>query len=255
MQAQAERRWRIVPSGYNSPGAPAARISNPARSAPRSRPPTPEKRLIAGSLLMARRYRTRVRLSALAGAWTDCQAVQPQNDQRLFRCRHLDRGQSRSTTLKDCGRAGMRAHQRPRRRRAPGFGVSPRSVAALTSPLFGESRQPLKRHLRIEHLAGRVQQGLLDSTELAVHALHITPSSGVGPELSRAALICRRTPIPGLLPGVRAIVHRRLPNGFEAACCCQASVVSCDHRGTHARNPRRSAAVTARQRPAELPQA
>jgi hypothetical protein len=28
MQAQAERRWRIVPSGYNSPGAPAARISN-----------------------------------------------------------------------------------------------------------------------------------------------------------------------------------------------------------------------------------
>ena len=197
MQAQAERRWRIVPSGYNSPGAPAARISNPARSAPRSRPPTPEKRLIAGSLLMARRYRTRVRLSALAGAWTDCQAVQPQNDQRLFRCRHLDRGQSRSTTLKDCGRAGMRAHQRPRRRRAPGFGVSPRSVAALTSPLFGESRQPLdkqtllKRHLRIEHLAGRVQQGLLDSTELAVHALHITPSSGVGPELSRAALICR----------------------------------------------------------------
>ena len=77
--------------------------------------------------------------------------------------------------------------------------------------LFGESRQPsdkqtwLKRHLRIEHLAGRVQQGLLDSTELAVHALHITPSSGVGPELSRAALICRRTPIPGLLPGVRAM--------------------------------------------------
>lgn len=84
-------------------------------------------------LAQTRRYRTRVRLSALAGAWTDCQAVQPQNDQRLFRCRHLDRGQSRSTTLKDCGRAGMRAHQRPRRRRAPGFGVSPRSVAALTS--------------------------------------------------------------------------------------------------------------------------
>ena len=211
MQAQAERRWRIVPSGYNSPGAPAARISNPARSAPRSRPPTPEKRLIAGSLLMTRRYRTRVRLSALAGAWTDCQAVQPQNDQRLFRCRHLDRGQSRSTTLKDCGRAGMRAHQRPRRRRAPGFGVSPRSVAALTSRCSVSPRQPsdkqtwLKRHLRIEHLAGRVQQGLLDSTELAVHALHITPSSGVGPELSRAALICRRTPIPGLLPGVRAM--------------------------------------------------
>src|SRR4029450_10041849 len=48
-------------------------------------------------------------------------------------------------------------------------------------PLFGESPQPsdkqtwLKRHLRIEHLAGRVQQGLLDSTELAVsHPPHNT---------------------------------------------------------------------------------
>jgi hypothetical protein len=181
---------------------------------------------------------------------------------RLFRCRHLDRGQSRSTTLKDCGRAGMRAHQRPRRRRAPGLRGLTTERRRVDPPLFGESRQPsdkqtwLKRHLRIEHLAGRVQQGLLDSTELAVHALHITPSSGVGPELSRAALICRRNSDPWTASRRSGnVVHRRLPNGFEAACCCQASVVSCDHRGTHARKPRRSAAVTARQRPAELPQA
>jgi hypothetical protein len=45
-----------------------------------------------------------------------------------------------------------------------------------------------------------------------VHALHITPSSGVGPGVVPSCSICRRTSIPGLLPGV---VSNRAPSPPE----------------------------------------